>query len=674
MHEPFPLREAADSGASVQHVLHRDCETRSQALLKLVGTHKYAADPSTEIASVAYAVDDGPVQLWLPGDPVPPEYFEAANNPTWVVAAHNDSFETAVEQHILGPRYGFPLIPLERHRCTMAIALAAGLPARLDRLADALELENRKDKAGERLMHQMSKPRKPHKDEDPSKIYYFDDVERLERWRKYNKQDVEVERETYRRLPPLSPSEQATWLLSSVINERGFRVDRVIAEAARKIAQAAAPEIDAELANITGGAVTGINQIAKLLAWLQEHGCALQKLDKGAIERQLERADDLPLPVQRVLELRLGGAQAAGKKINALLARAGDDDRIRGAFRYHGTATGRWVGEGFQPQNLKRPVVEDLTAAVAAVSTGDYEQMRKLYPRPLSVVGDCSRSMIIAGPGLVLIGGDLSSIESRVLASVAGEQWKLDAYRRFDATRDPRDEPYCETACRIFRVPSGSYTKDSPERSVGKTCDLAFGYCGGLGAWRKFEPKRFTDAEVEQFKIEWRAAHPAIKRFWYAVDRAAWTAVRERGRVILCGPVAFKSVGAFLQVKLPSGRKLSYPQPRVLVQDERNQAVLFRDNAEGQFKDCRFGQGAYGGLWTENIVSGIARDILVEAMLRIEAAGYPIVLHVHDEVVAEVPEGFGSLEEFTHLMTRKPAWALDLPIAAKAWSGPRYCK
>jgi DNA polymerase bacteriophage-type len=150
--------------------------------------------------------------------------------------------------------------------------------------------------------------------------------------------------------------------------------------------------------------------------------------------------------------------------------------------------------------------------------------------------------------------------------------------------------------------------------------------------------------------------------------------VRERGRVIRCGPVAFKSVGAFLQVKLPSGRKLSYPQPRVLIQDERNQAVLFSDNAEGQFKDCRFGQGAYGGLWTENIVSGIARDILVEAMLRIEAAGYPITLHVHDEIVTEVPEGFGSLEEFTHLMTRKPAWALDLPIAAKAWSGPRYCK
>ena len=147
-----------------------------------------------------------------------------------------------------------------------------------------------------------------------------------------------------------------------------------------------------------------------------------------------------------------------------------------------------------------------------------------------------------------------------------------------------------------------------------------------FNAWRKFEPETFTDAEVEQFKREWRAAHPAIVKFWYAVDRAAWTAVRERGRVVRCGPVAFKSNGAFLQLKLPSGRKISYPQPRIVGQDEREQRVLFSDNTEGQFQDCRHGQGAYGGLWTENIVSGIARDILAEAMLRIEAAGYPIVL------------------------------------------------
>jgi DNA polymerase len=295
--------------------------------------------------------------------------------------------------------------------------------------------------------------------------------------------------------------------------------------------------------------------------------------------------------------------------------------------------------------------------------------------------------MICAAPGHTLIGADFSSIESRLLAWVAGEEQKLDSYRRFDATRDPADEPYRVTAAQIFHTTPDKITDG--QRKVGKTCDLAFGYQGGLNAYRKFEPEKFSDQEVEQFKKEWRSAHPKIKRFWYDVDRAAWTAVRERGRVISCGRVAFKCTGAFLFLKLPSGRKLAYPQPRIEIEDARNQVVVFADNAAGQFKDCRHGNGAYGGVWTENVVSGIARDLLAEAMLRIEAAGYPIVLHVHDELVCEVPSfsqtDHGSwissstspllnLDEFTRLMTRKPSWALELPIAATAWTGTRYCK
>jgi DNA polymerase len=673
MHEPRCRTVVADIADTTERpVMHRDYETRGQSLLKHVGPHRYAADPNSQVLCCAFATDDGPVQLWLPGDRVPPEFIEAARNPSWLVAAHGDHFETAVEQHIMAPRFGWPLIPLERHRCTMAAASALGLPARLSTAADALELANRKDIAGERLMHQTSKPRRPRQGEDQDQIHWFDDDDRLRRLHEYCRQDVEAERELFNRLPLLSATEQTLWALSCRINERGFCVDRKFAEAARRIAQAAAPKIDAELAEITSGAVTGINQVARLMRWLQDQGCAAKTLDRKAIERRLEK-EDLSPAVRRVLELRFGGAQAAVKKIDALLGRADADNRVRDAFRYHGASTGRWAGEGYQPHNLKRPVVEDLNAAIAAVATGEYAHVRKLYDRPLSVVGDCSRSMICAASGHVLIGADFSSIESRVLAHIAGEEWKLDAYRRYDATRDPRDEPYCETACKIFGVPSGSYTKDAPERSIGKTCDLAFGYMGGLNAWRKFEPDRFTDAEVENFKRQWRAAHPAIKRFWYDIDRAAWTAVRERGRVVHCGRVSFKCTGAFLFLKLPSGRKLAYPHPRI-IGDEREQHVVFADNSAGQFRDCRHGQGAYGGVWTENVVSGIARDLLADAMLLVEAAGYPIVLHVHDELVCEVPIGCGSTDEFIQLMTRKPAWALELPIAASAWTGSRYSK
>jgi DNA polymerase len=261
-----------------------------------------------------------------------------------------------------------------------------------------------------------------------------------------------------------------------------------------------------------------------------------------------------------------------------------------------------------------------------------------------------------------------------VLAWIAGEEWKLDSYRRFDATQDPRDEPYCITSCRIFRVPDGSFNKESPERKVGKTCDLAFGYQGGLKAWRKFEPDRFSDEEVEQFKREWRTTHLNIKKFWYAIDRACWQAVRNRDRVICLGQLLLKCTGMFLFIKLPSGRKLAYPYPRIEVEDLQNEVVVFKDASAGQWRDIRHGNGAYGGMWTENIVSGISRDLLAEALLRLERAGYRIVLHVHDEIIAEVPIGFGSTEEFTKLMITPPIWARTLPVAANAWTGPRFSK
>ena len=284
----------AHDSRHVLHHLHRDYETRSRLALKSVGSDRYAADPSTEVLCCAYALDRGPVQSWIPGDQVPPEFIHAANNPSWNVAAHGDHFELAIEHHKMGPLFGWPEIPLERHVCTMAAALAVGLPARLSSAADALELANRKDGAGERLMHRMSQPRRARRGEDSNQIRWFDDEDRLQRLYGYRRQDVEVERELYGRLPPLPPTEQALWALSRKINDRGFCVDRKFAEAARRIAQAAAPEIDAELGEITGGAVTAINQITRLLQWLRDQGCAVQKLDRAAIERHLEKEDLSP--------------------------------------------------------------------------------------------------------------------------------------------------------------------------------------------------------------------------------------------------------------------------------------------------------------------------------------------------------------------------------------------
>ena len=673
IHPITPKENSNTVIAPAQHVLHRDYETRSTLNLQNVGPWKYASGDDTDVWCCAYAVDLQPVRLWRPGDPVPPEFTQAAADPGWLLCAHNAPFEIAIECFIMQRRYGWPKIPLPRQRCTMAAALALALPSKLELLADALELLHRKDKAGQRLMLQMSKPRRLRKGEDPKGIYWFDDEDRLQRLGEYCCEDVETEREAFQQLRPLSPKEQELWLFDLRINARGFHIDRELAAAARAVAQVATPELNAELAELTGGAVTSINQLGRLKVWLAQQGCIADSLDKTAIE-DLIAADNMAAAVRRVLELRQSGAQAAAKKIDALLDRSDRDGRIRGALRYHGASTGRWTGNGAQPQNLKRPQIEDVDAAVAAIATGDYAHVRSLYSKPLAVIGDISRPMICAAPGHQLIGADFSSIESRVLAWISEEEWKLDSYRRFDATRDPRDEPYCITACKIFRVPDGTFNVESPERKVGKTCDLAFGYQGGLNAWRKFEPNRFNDAEVEQFKSEWRALHAQVKKFWFGIDRAAWQAVRQREHVIRFGRLLLKCTGMFLFIKLPSGRKLAYPFPRIEVKDVKHEVVLFKDASSGQWRDCRGGAGAYGGLWTENIVSAISRDLLAAALISLERAGYRVVLHIHDEIITEVPVGVGSTEEFTRLMTVSPSWAVGLPIAAKAWCGPRFCK
>ena len=365
--------------------------------------------------------------------------------------------------------------------------------------------------------------------------------------------------------------------------------------------------------------------------------------------------------------------RATTKKLDALLAGAGDDDRIRGALRYCGTSTGRWTGERFQPQNLKRITIEDLDSAIAAVATGDYAHVKALYPQPLSVVGECIRPTIDAAPDHELIGGDFGAVESRVLAWIAGEKWKIDAYHKYDTTKAPSDEPYIQTAAKVLRVNS-PVTITKAQRKIGKTCDLAFGYMGGLGRGGLLNQTSTATRKSRNSRTSGAAAHPKIRHFWNEIDQAAVRAVRDRGEIVRCGPVTLNFSGAFLWIRLPSGRDLAYPYPRIIKDDRGAHRVLFGDNAEGQFKDCRNGRGAYGGVWTENIVSGIARDLLVAAMFRVEAAGYHVVLHVHDELVCEVPIGFGSEEEFVELMTRKPAWAEGLPIAASAWRGPRYVK
>jgi hypothetical protein len=645
------LAAARDPAAA--HVLFHDIETRSKLDLKKAGAWRYAADASTAVRCLAYAVDHEPVQMWIPGEPVPTEFIEAASSPNWLLVAHNAQFERAIAKHILGPRHGFPQIDLARQRCTLAMALACALPGKLEKAAEVLGLPHQKDAEGARLMRQLSRPL-------PDGTF-IEDAALLERLCAYCAQDVEVERAVYHRLPPLSDAEQALWQLDAVINARGFYTDGPLLEAASRIAAAVDQAAQAELVRVTDGAVTSTDKVAKLQTWLATRGCKVEDISKGTLKAALRRKDLAPA-ARRVIELRLATAQATAAKVDAMLAWRCADERVHGSLQYHGSATGRWAGRGPQPQNFRRDT-GTVDQKIAAIMAGG--------PATLDDVADAARGAICAAPGHRFLIGDFSGIESRVLAWIAEERTKLAQWIKFDATGDPRDEPY-------FILGKACDMPDERARQ-GKFVDLAFGYQGGIAAYAgtTYEGDPSTKEDRERFKQVWRNRHPHTVAFWHATDRAAIRAVRTTGTVHAVKRVSFTRDADFLTLTLPSGRMVRYPQPRIIEREfngNTHSAVSFMDTALGKWGDCNYGRGAYGGLWTENIVQAIARDLLAEAMQRLEAAGYPIVLTVHDEIVAEVQANFGSLEEFKRLLVEVPAWAEGMPISAKTRQGLRFNK
>jgi DNA polymerase len=661
--------------------LHRDYETRSVVNLQDVGPHKYATHPTTEILCCSYCVDDGPVKLWVPGDPVPPEFVEAARNPDWLAYAHNAAFEMAIEAHVL-KAIGWPTIPLARQRCTMAMSLALAMPGKLEVLAKALGLEEVKDTLGRRTMLRMTKPRRPRKDEDPAGIYWVDGPEERRILGEYCRQDTRTEREAAHRLRPLMRREQRIWALGEVINRRGVRIDHRLVTVARGLAENAFAEINAELAELTDGAAEKTTQDARLKAWATQMGSPLSSIAKDAVGPLLE-APGLPPRVRRMLELRLEAAQSAVAKLGALTDWMQPDGRARGTFRYHAASPGRFGGSGPQLQNMKRldhlfelglDPERDLKRIIAAIRSGDYGRLRALTSSPLALLGSCVRLMLVAEPGARLLGADFGSIEGRVLAWLADETAKLDAFRLED-----RGGPkiYAATASRILGIDPAKITKGSREREIGKRCELSFGYQGGVGAWRSFEKAagvqtHYTDMEIETFKDRWRALHPRIVAFWRALNDAAIEATWHGGREVSCGPLIWKREGELLFCRLPSSRKICYPQPRLVPSRfGGDYNIVHKDNSQGQWRDSRV---VYGGMLAEHVTAGTARDLLVEAMWRAEGAGYRVIAHCHDELMAELPRGQGSEAELHAIMVEVPHWAKGLPVTAEAWSGERYQK
>lgn len=691
--------------------LHIDLETRSAVDLKKTGVYVYAEDPTTDVWCAAYAVDDEPVQLWTPGQPCPDAVIEAVMN-DWPVTAHNANFEIALWNGVLGPKHGWPIPDIRQWRCTMAMALAMSLPGSLDNAAAALGLDTRKDVKGYGIMMRMAKPRKV--DADGS-IVWWDEPKRMPNLYAYCIQDVEVERQLGKRLMPLSPPELDLWHLDQVINSRGVYVDEKLCLAAKAIVAQTQARLDVEMKTVTDYNVTACSNAVQLAQWVRAKGFPVESIAKDQIEVLLAR-DDLPDDVRRALELRREAAKASVAKIDSLLAGMQRDKRSRGLLQYHAASTGRWGGRRFQPQNIKRPKLKNVDLAIEAVLHGDVDVIDMMYGEPLSVVGDCLRGMIRAAPGNKIMAADYANIEGRVLAWLAGEDWKLQAFLNFDGGTGP--DLYKVAYAKTFGIKIEDV--DSFMRSIGKVLELAPGFQGGARAFlmmanvygvnladifdvtraaagpavRKKAEEAWAQRGVksghseaawmtgEMLKVMWRNDHPKTVEFWWALDEAATEAVQNPGLVIHCGKARMVMRGSFLWLRLPSGRALCYPYPKLVMKDmpwddgegkpARKQVFSYKgvDSYTRKWTDCY----AYGGLWAENVTQAVARDLMADGVKRLEKAGYPVILTVHDEIVSEVPEAFGSVEEFCSVMTELPAWAAGCPVAAEGFEAERYRK
>jgi len=630
-----------------------DFETYSECDIKTTGGYNYAAHPSTEVICMAWAIDDEEPQLWTPDEPFPRRLSDAIIDGAelW---AWNAAFERAVWTHKF---YNVSRVLPAPHQWNDTAALAAtlALPRALGQCAQVLHVSEQKDTRGRYLIQRLCQPYRGERRRDP---------ELLDELYAYCKQDVRTERAIKNLLlpyKPMSDREREVWLLDQEINWRGLGIDVANVDHAINLIYATAERLNARAQDISGGVLPDVGSRARVMAWTQSRGYTLTGYDKNAV---LEALADPALPddVRRVLEIRQTLGKASTSKYAAMQNLAAEHDgRARGVFAYHGAQTGRWAGRGFQPQNLPRPAFGDTDNCIKLFKHQDPDLIEALYGDPMVALSSCLRGMIVPAKGNRLLVSDFSAIEARVLAWLADEQGPLNVFRE-------GGDIYCHAATGIYG--RKITPKDKDERQIGKVAVLALGYQGGVGAFQtmaKAYRVEVPDDQADEIKVKWRKAHPKIVRFWYALEEAACNAVRHRGHAFEAGPITFRCVGDFLFAKLPSGRRLAYYKP------------MLRDQLEFWGTDSKLGGrwaqlSTYGGKLAENVTQAVARDLLAEAMLRLEANGYQVVASIHDEIICEMPKGVGDLATMEQLMCELPDWATGLPMDAEGFECERYRK
>lgn len=642
-----------------------DIETFSDVDLIRCGVYKYADSPDFEMLLFAYAADDGDVHIIdiAGGEELPEKIIQAIKSDTVVKTAYNAQFERVCLSRYLKLPEGEYLNPQSWY-CTAVQAAELALPLSLADVGSVLGLERQKMTEGKELIKYFCVPCKPTKSNgNRTRNRPCHDINKWETFKKYCMRDVDVERQIADKLKmyPIRDEEHRLYVLDQIINDRGVLVDSELAEQAVKL-----NSIQTAVAVEQAYMITGLenpNSVTQLKQWLKENGVEIESLSKKAVK---SLADETDGDVSEMLKLRLLMAKTSVKKYEAVIRSVCSDNRVHGMMRFCGAnRTGRWSGNILQPQNLPQNHLPDLTLARDIVKDGDFEMLDMMFGNVPNVLSELIRTILIPKPNHRFIVADFSAIEARVLAWIAGEQWRIDTFKN-------GGDIYCASASKMFKVPVEKHGVNGELRQKGKISELACGYGGSVGALKNMGAVEMgvQENELQGLINDWRNANPHIVRFWYEVGNAAMKAIKEKTTVPL-GKLVFAYERGILFIRLPSGRRLSYIKPRIGTNRFGGDSITYMGiNSAKKWDRLE----TFGGKLTENIVQGTARDLLANALINAANAGYDTVFHVHDEIICEVPNGYGSVDELCRLMCIKTDWADGLPLNADGFECEYYKK
>lgn len=662
------------------HHLSIDLETFSSVNIKKAGAQAYIRSPDFEILLFAYSVDGGPVQVidMAQGEVIPQVIFHALTDPAFVKHAYNAAFEWGCLSKYMGLK-----LPPSQWRDTMLHGLYCGYTAGLDATGRALGLPEDKQKlnTGKALIRYFCVPCKPSKaNGGRTRNYPNHDPEKWRLFKEYNAQDVVTEMEIERRLSafPVPDFVQKQWETDLLINDRGVAVDMGFVQGALELGETVRSTLTEEAINISG--LYNPNSVKQLSKWLeQETGEEVSNLRKETVSQMLGREENSET-VQRMLEIRQELGKSSMKKYDAIETCVCPDGRVRGLLQYYGAnRTGRWAGRLVQVQNLPRTYTEPLELARELVKGRKLDALRLIYGRPNDTLSQLIRTAFVAAPGNVLIDADFSAIEARVISWLADQEWRLEVFRT-------HGKIYEASASQMFGVPIERIKKGNPEYSLrqrGKVAELALGYQGGVSAMRKMDTghqlDNLSDDEIKDIVNRWRDTNPKIRDLWYAFDSAAVQVINCGGSIkVRCCTLAreYDSTQGVscLTILLPSGRKLYYIDPAVGENRWGNPSITYMGlNDKNKWSRVE----TYGGKLVENVVQAIARDCLAQAIEHLEAAGYPVVFHVHDEVVIDIApfaDDKTMLNNVVQIMSTPIPWAQGLPLGADGWVGTFFKK